>query len=231
MKPKYLILVEKLERAIETMEKNQMIPSERDLATSYNLSRMTVRKAIDFLVSKNKLYRVNKVGTFTSDEHLYKKADSFSGFSNEVKKTGSSPSNQLIEYTLQSADAFIAGKLNIKEGDLVYKVSRLRLKNNVPIMIDEAHFPKNLIPLNEDIIKDSIYDYIKDTLRLDIKYATQTYHATFPPKKYAKYLNIHENTPIIRTEINAYLKDGRVFEYNKAYINTNRYEIISKSFH
>ncbi len=230
MKPKYLELVEHLETMMEQMGKNQMIPSERELSSRHSISRMTVRKAVDFLVKQNKLYRINKVGTFTTDERLYKQADSFSGFTNEVENAGGIPGNQLIEYSLQGASAFIAAKLNIKEGELIYRIVRLRRKNNVPIMIDEVYFPKALIPLTEEIVQGSIYEYIENDLKLDVNYATQSYHATFPNKTFAKYLEIDENTPIIETELSAFLSNGQVFEYNKAYINTNRYEIFSRSY-
>ena len=230
MKPKYLVLVDIIENLIETMGKNQMIPSERDLANQYNMSRMTVRKAIDYLVSQNKLYRINKVGTFTADERHYKKADAFDGFSNEVRKTGGTPSSKLIEYSLQGANKEIAAKLGIKEGDPIYKVIRLRRKNGVPIMVDEAYFPQAIITLNEDVVKDSIYEHINHTLGLKIMTAEQSYKATFAKKEYLKHLKIDANTPVIRVELQVYLEDGRIFEYNKGYVNTNRYEIFSKSY-
>ncbi len=230
MKPKYMTLVEALESMIQSMGKNEMIPSERVLAKEHNLSRMTVRKAIDYLVDQNKLYRVNKVGTFTTDEKLYKKVDAFSGFTNEVRRAGGEPSSELIEYSLQAANKHIAANLGIKEGDLIYKVIRLRKKNGVPIMIDEAHFPQAIIPLNEQVVTGSIYDYIQNTLGLKIVTANQRFKATFAKKEYQKYLEIDELTPVIRTELHVYLEDGRIFEFNHGYINTDRYEIVSKSY-
>lgn len=230
MKNKYQYLVNVLKDRIETMGKNEKIPSERQLAEQFNMSRLTVRKAVDQLVSQNKLYRINKVGTFTTDEKLYKKTDTFKGFSREVKKAGGTPSNKLIEYSLKGASKDIAFKLGIKEGDPVYKVVRLRLKNNVPIMIDQAYFPQAVIPLSETIVKGSIYDYITKTLGLKIKSAEQTYHATFAKEAFLKDLEIEKSTPVIKTELQVYLEDGRIFEYNVAYINTNHYQIVSKSF-
>lgn len=230
MKNKYLDLIEILKSKIEQMGKNEKIPSERELAKQYNMSRLTVRKAIDFLVSENKLYRINKVGTFTTDEKLYKKTDTFKGFTSEVKTAGGKPSNQLIEFSLKGADKDIAMKLGIKEGDLVYKVVRLRLKNDVPIMIDQAYFPKAVIPLTEAIVKGSIYDYISQILGLKIMTAEQTYHATFAKKEFLNYLEITADTPVIKSELHVFLEDGRIFEYNVAYINTNHYQIVSKSY-
>ncbi len=230
MKNKYLDLIAVLKGKIEKMGKNEKIPSERELAKQFNMSRLTVRKAIDHLVSQNKLYRINKVGTFTTDEKLYKKTDTFKGFTSEVESAGGKASNKLIEFSLKGADQTIALKLGIKEGDPVYKVVRLRLKNAVPIMIDQAYFPKAIIPLTEEIVKGSIYHYITKTLGLKIMSAEQTYHATFVKKEFLNDLDISASTPVIKTELHVFLEDGRIFEYNVAYINTNHYQIVSKSY-
>ncbi len=230
MKPKYLQLVDILETMIQQLGQNEMIPSERTLSERYNMSRMTVRKAINHLVQQNKLYRVRNVGTFTTDEKLYKKMDVFKGFTKEVRTAGGIPSSALIEYGLLPADEKVAANLNIKEGDSVYKVIRLRKKNGKPIMVDESYFPKAIIPLSEDIVSGSIYEYIHETLGLQIVTANQRFRATFAKPLYQKYLEIDPNTPVMHVEITALLKDGRVFEYTNSYINTRRYELISKSY-
>ncbi len=230
MQPKYLQLAHTLEDLIESMDPNTMIPSERELVKRYDMSRMTVRKAIDHLVAQNKLYRVNKIGTFTTDKKIYKQVDAFFGFSREVRAGGGKPSNELIEYTLTSAGEDIAKRLNIAVDDPIYKVTRLRKKNGVPIMVDEAHFPKSIITLNEEAVQGSIYEYISNILGLNIATANQRFQATFAPKTYQGPLEIGEYTPIIKVDVTVYLHDGRIFEATTGYINTEHYILISKSY-
>lgn len=229
MKPKYIELVEALETMIDRLGHNEMIPSERELARQYGMSRMTVRKAIDHLVDKHKLYRIRNKGTFTADEKLYKKMDSFVGFTREVKEAGGVPSTELIEYSLKSAGDEIAEKLRIDPEDKVYKVIRLRRKNGVPLMIDESYFPKDIIPLTEEVVKGSVYDYIQNTLKLNITQAKQKIYATFASETYQKYLDIGPYTPVIHLELTGYLKEGRIFEYTNSYKNSERYELVITS--
>lgn len=229
MKPKYIKLVEALEAMIDRTGHNEMIPSERELARKYGMSRMTVRKAIDHLVDKHKLYRVRNKGTYTADEKLYKKMDSFVGFTREVKEAGGVPSTELIEYSLKAAGDVIADKLRIDPEDKVYKVIRLRKKNGVPLMIDESYFPKDIIPLTEDVVKESVYDYIRNTLKLNITQAKQKIYATFASETYQKYLDIGPYTPVIHLELTGYLKEGRIFEYTNSYKNSERYELVITS--
>ena len=219
-----------LEEAIASLGFNAPIPSERDLAVQYDVSRMTVRKAIDQLVKENKLYRVPHVGTFTTDKKLYKKMDAFTGFTNEVLEAGGVPKTVLLEYSLLGANAEIANALGIKEGEQVYKVIRLRKKNNVPLIIDESYFPKALIPLNETIVESSIYTYIQETLKLKIVSADQKLVATFCAPQYLEHLEIDEKTPIMYVELTGFLEDGRIFEYSKSYKRSDRYELVLRSY-
>ncbi|MFW6298549.1 MAG: GntR family transcriptional regulator [Bacillota bacterium] len=229
MKPKYLELVEALEAMIDQLGHNEMIPSERDLSKRFGMSRMTVRKAVDYLVERNKLYRVRNKGTFTADEKLYKRMDSFVGFTREVREAGGVPSTELIEYSLKAAGDKIAQKLQIDPEDKVYKVIRLRKKNGVPLMIDESYFPKAIVPLSETVVKESVYDYIQTTLKLSIAQAKQKIFATFASETYQKYLEIGPYTPVIHLELTGYLSDGRIFEYTNSYKNSERYELVITS--
>jgi DNA-binding GntR family transcriptional regulator len=230
MEAKYHELALALESTIEALGFNAPIPSERVLADQYNVSRMTIRKAIDQLVKDNKLYRVPYVGTFTTDKKLYKKMDAFTGFTNEVIDAGGVPTTILLEYSLLSADASVASALGLDVGQHVYKVIRLRKKNNVPLIIDESYFPKAIVPLNETIVESSIYSYIQDDLKLKIVSADQKLKATFCEPKYLKHLDIDAQTPIMYVELTGYLEDGRVFEFSKSYKRSDRYELVLRSY-
>ena len=229
MKAKYLRLADELERKIDTIGHNKLIPSERKLAEKYGLSRMTVRKAIDYLIRKNKLYRIQNKGTFTTDEKLFKDMDAFVGFTREVENAGGVPSTELIEYSLRPAGKFVAEKLEISPDAHVYKVVRLRKKNGIPLMVDESYFPRDIVPMNENIVKESIYAYIQDELNLAMVKAKQKLRATFTSEQYQKYLEIGPAFPVIHLELTGFLKDGRVFEYTNSYKNSERYELVIMS--
>lgn len=231
MGAKYHDLARNLEVRIEALGHNTSLPSERELAIEFNVSRMTIRKAIDELVKKNKLYRVPHVGTFTTDKKLYKKMDVFLGFTREVEQASGTPSTELLEYSLMPADEKIAAKLDIPLGDFVYKIIRLRKKNHVPLIMDESYFPKDIVPLTEAVVEHSIYAYIQDTLGLNMVFADQRLVATFCKKAYQDHLDIDDKTPVMYVELTGYLEDGRIFEYSESYKNSDRYELVIRSHH
>lgn len=231
MASKYHDLARQLEARIEGLGFNASLPSERELSLEFDVSRMTIRKAIDELVRKNKLYRIPHVGTFTTDKKLYKKMDVFLGFSREVEQAGGVPSTELLEYSLMPASERIAKKLDIQVGDFVYKIIRLRKKNMVPLIIDESYFPKDMVPLSESIVQDSIYAYIQNELKLNMVFADQKLVARFCKEEYRDYLEVDGKTPIMYVELTGYLEDGRIFEYSESYKNSERYELVIRSHH
>jgi len=226
MSHKYLKAIEAIENIINNQDTDTMIPSERALSEQLQMSRMTIRKAIDKLVLEGKLYRNANIGTFVADNRLFKVFNKLMSFTEEVLASGSVPSNKVIEFSKEKANDLVASKLSINKGDYVYRVVRLRLRDNDPLHLDFAYFPADIIKLDHKIIQGSIYEHIRNTLKLDIQSSIQTIKATAIPEEYANLLLMKTNEPVILDENIGFLKNGRVFEYALSYRNHHKYELI-----
>jgi len=68
--PKYYILKNTLIKKIndEELIDDHMIPSERELISTYGVSRITVRRAIDELVNEGYLYKIQGKGTYVKGD-------------------------------------------------------------------------------------------------------------------------------------------------------------------
>lgn len=229
MKPKYEIVIEEIEKLIKEQEVNSLIPSERVLSESLDISRMTVRKAIQILVNQGKLYRVNNVGTFIADTKLYKVVNSLVGFTSEVEDSGGTVENEILEYSFMPSTEVVSAKLQIEEGEMVHKVVRVRKRDGVAIMIDTSYFPADIIELDVDVVKGSIYRHITEKLELQISSAIQEIKAAFLPEHLQGILNIKENEPTIYVELVGYLASGRIYEYAISYKDQNKYELVIQS--
>lgn len=223
-------IINALEDMINTKHPGERLPSERSLSETLDASRITIRRALDQLEEDQRVYRVANVGIFKADNLLYKPLDVFTGFTSEVEKAGGAVKNTLIEFSLQRASTAIASHLRIEEGSYIYKVVRVRKKNNVPLILDESYFPKDIIPLDETIVNGSIYNYIQSTLNLTMAKATQHFKAVFAEEAYQPYLNVDEHTPVLFVGLIGYLTDGRIFEYTKSYKNTKAYNLVLTSY-
>lgn len=79
-KPKYLIVEDKIKHAIKNKEFVEKLPGERTLAKEYGFSYMTIRKAIDNLVTEGVLYKVPTRGAFIADRKTAKKKTNVIGY-------------------------------------------------------------------------------------------------------------------------------------------------------
>ncbi len=229
MIPKYKMIVNALLEQIVSLPPNAKLPSEKVLMERFQVSKRTVRRAIDELILYGKVHRVKDVGVFTVDRKLFKPFDVFTGFTGEVEAMGGKVKNVLLEFDLIEADASLSKILGVEQGDAVYKLVRLRLKDEQPLILDESYFPKALVPLSESVVSGSIYAYMQKVLKLKPERAVQQIKAVFTPDKYLEHLMIKKNTPVLSVEMTGYLQDGRVFEYSKSYKNTENYELVIAS--
>ncbi len=94
------------------------------------------------------------------------------------------------------------------------------------MMIQESYYPCDLIHLNQEIIKSSIYNYIQNQLHLSMESLIQEIKAVLLSKSDSILLEMKEGSPTIYTESIGYLSNGRIFEFTKSTKNQDNYELI-----
>lgn len=206
-----------------------LIPNQKMLADEFNVSRMTVKKAMDILELEGLIYRKRGSGTFVKKTVLSNKVTAdimdYEGLTKQLsdKKVES----QIILFKLDFPSEKIQEKLLIGSHEPIYKIIRLRVVDSKPFIIEHTIMPTNLIPgINEDILKRSVYQYIKNELKLKINSTYRKIHADKPSKYDRKYLNCGVNDPVLEVEQVVYLEDGTPFEYSRS---RNKYSARSYS--
>src|SRR6056297_3069785 len=172
--PLYYQLKESILEAIKNEEivVGEKIPSERELAEYHNISRMTVKKAVDILVNNDYLIKKQGRGTFVSN---YKESYSISpllSFTKEMEKKGLNYKNKILNFT-KVKDKKIAKKLNFKENDKFFRFERLRLIENKPFLLEKTYLStKKIADLKkEDLKNNSLFKLIKNKYNIKLKNA------------------------------------------------------------
>ena len=226
----YLKVKQMIEDEIKTLVPNAMIQSERDLAKVYDVSRMTARKAVDELIKEGKLYRKEKVGTFVADNKLHEPVDELVGFTSEIKSKGMKPQTKVIRYDLIKADERLAKKLEIKPGEFVHNVLRVRTADNNPMTLENTYIPRSVIKdLPHDVLNASIYAYIDQELQLKIASGSQVVNAIKASKEVATLLEIKMHDPLLYIELTSVLMNGRILEFVETYANPQNYQLVIHS--
>lgn len=195
---------------IKQLEVNAAILSERSLAEKYNVSRMTVRKAVNELVDEGYLYRDLNKGTFVADEKLRKKNTSVKPFEKDDKQT-----YKMLYFDVKAtSEADVQEKLNIRSDDSILRVVRLMLYEDRPQMIEEIYIARKNIAEEE-------LSNIKKLLDLNVYIEqgslTQTFVPILVPVRYAHLLKLKLNTPILLVKNVITSKNGKPLIYVKVF--------------
>jgi GntR family transcriptional regulator len=124
------------------------IPSERMLAEQLGRNRMTVRKAIEGLITLGLLERNGTSGTRIPAPRVTRPIDAFAsqGIRRIIQAGGGTAGNKLLHFEQARASAKVAGRLKLAEGADIVVFRRLWTANDTPVCIETSHLPLDLVP-------------------------------------------------------------------------------------
>lgn len=229
--PIYYQLEEIIKDLIEKgeLKPGDSLPAEREYAEQFEISRMTVRQALNELVNDGYLYRVKGKGTFVAERKpkIEQALQGLTSFTEDMKARGMKPGSQLLRFEIIQATSLIANQLGIQEYGPVYEMKRIRLADNEPMALETNYISTNFIKgLTEKIVNQSLYSYIEKQLNLKIDYASQVIESSVANDLEAEYLNILPGAPIMLIQRNTFLKDGTPVEFVKSTYRADRYKFM-----
>lgn len=224
MVEKYRMVAQDLSQKIESgiYPSGTQLPLESELCETYQVSRITIKKATDLLVSLGLITKRRGAGSFVKEMSDVKETMAaateqvqFTGFTRQF--AGHNTSTEVNEFTVMPAVGEIIEKMRLTEGDLVYYICRTRLVDGRPYVVEYTYMPVEVIPgINLRVLNGSIYTHILDTLHLKPQSAHRTIRAKLPTEQDKEYFHTTEVFPILEIEQIAYLDDGRIFEYSRS---------------
>lgn len=150
--PKYLRIADALRAQIDggELEVQAPLPPERELCVAWNVSRMTIRRALGVLEHEGRVHRDATRGTFVSEPRVRVRLGSFS---EEVARVGLMPGAELFWAEERPASEIVALGLGVRVGDLTYALQRLRRTDGEPMAVETTHYRADLVPglLQEDL--------------------------------------------------------------------------------
>jgi len=221
--PVYVTFKEMIKRQIEKgeLKPGDKLPSERDLAQSHGLSRMTVRQALTDLVSAGLLYREQGRGTFVSSMRMQQ--HNISSFTDTVKQRGLVPSTKVTAFSVCEPPETIASLLGTKSH--IYRAVRIRLADGTPLALEETFIPASICPgLRRNDLTGSLYSLISETYNHKIAYADSKLSAALPGPRLREDLCITRQTPVLKVNSLYFSSSGLTLYYERAVYRTDMYE-------
>lgn len=218
--PKYLQVAQVIEQRINTgvYPPRTFIPDQEALAQELNVSRLTVKKAIDRLERLGYVYKRSGYGTIVlSDIPIKRTSDqpinSFQDIENIFGKN--KISSKILNFSVEFPTQEIQNNLLLQDTDPVYNILRLRFLADQPFLLEHIYIPLNLVPkLNKDSLSGSLYTYLTDNLNLTLATAYRRIHACKAQKDDMTYLNAKRTDPILELEQLIWLSTGQPIKYS-----------------
>ena len=226
MLPAYLQIHDQIKKEIdkEVWQIGQRLPSERDLAETFQVSRMTLRQAITLLVEEGVLERRVGSGTFVASTRVQEKMRGTTSFTEIMKSQGKTPSSQLISYRRTLPSKQEIEKLGINKTENIIRMERVRYADKLPVVYEVASIPEKFI---KNFNKEEITSHFFQTLQehgYKIGKSQQTIYARLAKEKIAHYLGIPRGHAILALTQVSYFEDGTAFEYVKSQYVGDRFE-------
>ena len=169
--PIFRQIIERINAGIDSGEfaRGDAIPSEPELCRQFSTTRMTVRRAIDALVSEGKLFRVQGKGTFVSHFELDKTYQK-QGFTSNMLSLGVQPSSEVILAGECDAGEEVRASLEMAKDEPIFCLKRVRMADQTPIAIERVWISLKRFPrLPEfDFSVRSLYDVLHQEFGLDL---------------------------------------------------------------
>ena len=226
--PLYLQLQRILRDAIDShiVKADQALPTERDLAEEFEVSRITVRKAIDGLVTDGLVSRRRGAGTFVMAPRVEKSFYKLPSVSEDMITRGRRPHSVWVSKTSGAVTPEEALSLGLSPGSVVYRFHRIRFADDLSMALEYSTVPAYCLP-SPDAVTLSLYEALRATGHLPVRALQRLRAIAFTPEQ-AEALAIEPGSPGLFIERRGFLADGRTAEFTQSYYRGDAYDVVAE---
>lgn len=202
----------------EQIKEGEFIPSEKQLSEEFNVTRMTVRSALNNLVKDGYILRQPGVGSKVIKNNITDNIGTVTSFTKEMTLKGYTVSNIVHDFKIVDADDKLKEKLNIEIGENVWEIKRIRLANDERISYMITYMPVKMFPnLKKTHCEGSLYEYIEGVCQCKISTSNRSVKAMISNSELMEVLELDEAEPILYINQTSYFSEGDPFEYSHTY--------------
>jgi len=217
----------------EEIKPGDMLPSEKDLAEAYGVSRQTIRQAVGLLAAQNFLERTPGRGTTVKSGKNRQKFFLDQSFAQQLTEMGLTPRSEVLRKKVTTIDGTTPASLHIKKGSKALELIRLRFGDDNPIGVQYTTIILDLCPdlQQQNFEEESLYNLLLNKYKLPIAQIDQTVSAVLPDEWHKNLLKMSETAPLLLVNTTAYLENKEPIESSTSYYRADKYEFsMSKNY-
>jgi GntR family transcriptional regulator len=202
--------------------------TEREIGQRFGVSRATANKALAGLVSEGLLEFRKGVGTFVRGGVLDDDLRSLVSFTDKARVAGRKPTTKVLRFEVLdagSAGEQIAGALGVRADEPVYAIERLRMVDDLPVIIERRWMVARFCPgLSKSDLRGSLYALWTGRYNLEIAAADQSICAVSLRAAEAKKLRVPSGSAALFVTSVGRLRSGEPLWYERILYRGDAYE-------
>jgi DNA-binding GntR family transcriptional regulator len=226
--PLYIQLKKAIQAAIlnESFQQGEKIPNETELMERYNVSRVTVRKAVEELVKEGYLVKRHGKGTFVSHSKIDRKIKHVMGFTAACKSNGLTSHSLIIKKEIINPDSSLKKALQLEADEKAIYIQRKRYAGDSPLMLENNYYPFNRYQfLLEESLDGSLYDLLRTKYGINPdRSGLTTLEIVLADEEQAQILETSIGKALFYMNTIIHDQHGRPVHAGKQYIIGDRYQ-------
>jgi GntR family transcriptional regulator len=201
------------------------IPNEIELSRELGISVGTVRKALDEMESERLISRRQGRGTFVIDQSSDECAIRFSNIRDPdgIRISGDIGSSEIVPASANETEARL---LQLRGGEPVFRLHRVRMHDDHPFMVEDSTIPQARFPglAQESEISPSIV-VLAHSYGVLLARASEKISVTTAEGRVAEELQVAKGTPLLKLDCVVFAIDGRPIEWHtsRCHLRDNYY--------
>jgi GntR family transcriptional regulator len=200
------------------------LPTERDMASRYGCSLITIRRALSELVRDGRLERTRGRGTFVLPPKIDVDFAGSLSFTEEMQRRGFDPQTRLVGARPEAAGESVAAALGLETGSPTLYLERLRLADGEPLLLEQVHLPAERFPglLASDLEGGSLYELLTERYGMRVARAREALEPVRLRAREARLLGRRPGSLALLVEGIASTADGISVEFGRTYVRGDR---------
>jgi GntR family transcriptional regulator len=209
-----------------TYQPHAQLPSESAMSSLFNVSRITIRQALNDLQKEGMIFKIPGKGAFVSKPKAFQQLTQLEGLSEAMSRMGHEIYNQVISHTTLFASDAVAQRLNLTPGIEVTEIQRIRHLNREPLSLEITYLPLSIGERlrKENLASRDIFLILENDYGIELGHADLQIDATLADEATSGALRIDEGAALLRLERLTHTSAGAPIDFEYLYFRGDAFQ-------